>query len=178
MKNKLLLIIAIAVVAIGGYMVFSSFGNDSASDIPSDDVKQLVAEYSANTKTNLAASITSNELILIEKNGKKQTFDLPKDEFFVSIAPFYEQTHPCEIHSLTGCRGELAKEEFHVYIEDKDGNIIVNEKMTSLDNGFIDLWLPRDNTFFAKIEKDGKISELTFSTFAGDKTCITTMQLL
>lgn len=50
--------------------------------------------------------------------------------------------------------------------------------MTSLENGFIDLWLPRDKTFQVKIEYDGKVTEQEISTFEGDNTCITTMQLI
>src|SRR5699024_11690022 len=60
------------------------------------------------------------------------------DEFFVSIAPFVETTHPCTNHSLTGCQGELVEKEFDVYIEDEEGNVVVDETMTSLKNGFID----------------------------------------
>ena len=51
-------------------------------------------------------------------NGKKLLYDLPKNEFFVSIAPYVNQTHPCTDHSLTSCQGEMIEKEFDVYIED------------------------------------------------------------
>src|SRR5690625_7008855 len=72
-------------------------------------------------------SITSEELIVTDSNDKETTYDLPEDEFFVSIAPFVETTHPCTNHSLTGCQGELVEKEFDVYIEDEEGNVVVDE---------------------------------------------------
>lgn len=79
---------------------------------------------------------------------------------------------------MTGCQGELVEKEFDVYIEDEDGNVIVDEKMKSQQNGFIDLWLPRDNKFKTRIESEGKSVESQISTFENDQTCITTMQLM
>jgi hypothetical protein len=78
---------------------------------------------------------------------------------------------------LTGCQGELADKEFDVYIEDTEGNVILNEKVKSQANGFFDLWLPRDETYQIKIKYDGKTSESEISTFENEGTCITTMQL-
>src|SRR5699024_2081533 len=98
-------------------------------------------------------------------------------EFFVSIAPFIKETHPCEIHSLTGCQGEMVNEEFDVYLEDVEGNVVLDETIQTEANGFIDLWVPRDETYRITITYDGKTAEEEFSTFENDKTCITTMQL-
>lgn len=70
------------------------------------------------------------------------------------------------------------EKEFNVYIEDEEGNVVVDDTLTSFANGFIDLWLPRDRIYQVKIEYDGKAAESTISTFDGDNTCITTMQLL
>ncbi|RSD27819.1 hypothetical protein EJA10_08585 [Mesobacillus subterraneus] len=79
---------------------------------------------------------------------------------------------------MTGCQGEMADNDFDVYIEDQEGNVIVDEKMTAHQNGFIDLWLPRDQKFKTKIEHNGKSVESEISTFKDDPTCITTMQLM
>lgn len=88
-----------------------------------------------------------------------------------------ENTHPCATHSLTGCQGELTDDEFKVYIEDSEGNVIVDQEMKSLSNGFIDLWLPRDKKYNVTIEQDGKAAKSELSTFKSDNTCVTTMQL-
>jgi hypothetical protein len=45
---------------------------------------------------------------------------------------------------LTGCQGELVEKTFNVFIEDMDGNVILEKELESQSNGFIDLWLPRD----------------------------------
>lgn len=69
-------------------------------------------------------------------------------------------------------------EQFDIYIEDSEGNIIVDETLESQGNGFIDLWLPREQMYHIKIELEGKTVESEFSTFENDGTCITTMQLI
>ncbi len=79
---------------------------------------------------------------------------------------------------MTGCQGEMANKEFDVYIEDKEGNVILDETMTAQSNGFIDLWLPRDKSYKVTIKQGGKTVESEISTFEGDNTCITDMQLI
>ena len=63
-------------------------------------------------------------------------------------------------------------------IKDEEGNTVLDKEIKSLKNGFIDLWLPRNQTFQVEIEYEGKIAKSTISTFEGDNTCITTMQLI
>ncbi|MET3506418.1 CueP family metal-binding protein [Halalkalibacter oceani] len=152
--------------------------NESPSNkTEAQDIKTMVQDYSVGNFDDVSASITSGELIVTDNKNKETTYDLPADEFFVSIAPFINTTHPCTNHSLTSCQGELVEKDFDVYIEDEDGHVIVDETMTSLANGFIDLWLPRDKTYQVKMEYEGKTTESEISTFEGDNTCITTMQL-
>lgn len=165
-------------------LVLAACNNDSSAPEKEEtpvkeqqDIKEQVHAYSIGEFEETTASITSHEL-LVTNDGKKTSFDLPEDEFFVSIAPFVETTHECAIHSLTGCQGELVEKDFDVQIQDEEGNVVIDETMTSLENGFIDLWLPRDQTYQVKIEYDGKKSESELSTFEGDNTCITTMQLI
>ncbi len=173
--KKQALTLVIALLAI--FLV--ACNSDSSKDPDNKDIKKQVHEYSVGSfDETVNASITSHELIVQEDGVTKETYDLPADEFFVSIAPFETKTHECAVHSLTGCQGELVEEVFDVQITDEKGKKIVDEKMTSLENGFIDLWLPRDQEFTVKIQKDDKLVESTISTFEGDNTCITTMQLL
>lgn len=74
--------------------------------------------------------------------------------------------------------GEMVSEQFDVYIEDTEGNVLVDDTLKTEANGFIDLWLPRQQSFQIKIEHQGKTVESEFSTFENDGTCITTMQLI
>lgn len=156
-------------------MVLSACGNDTGD--AQADVKEQVHSYSVEDHGDIEASITSEELVVTDGDEVTKT-SLPEDEFFVSVAPFVEMTHPCAVHSLTGCQGEMTEETFNVKITDESGNTVVDEEMTSFENGFIDLWLPREQTFTVEIEHDGKTSESEISTFEGDDTCITTMQLV
>ena len=99
--------------------------------------------------------------MVVEKDNKEVNYDLPDDEFYVSIAPFINETHPCMFHSLTGCQGELVNTPLDVYIEDTDGNVLIGDIIESFDNGFIDLWLPRDQEFKVIITLDDKQVEST-----------------
>lgn len=172
MKKSLLVALGLLLTLV---LVACNSSNESNGK-EEQDIKEKVHEYSVGTFEDVTASITSHELIVTD-NGKETSFDLPEDEFFVSIAPFVGTTHECAIHSLTGCQGELVEKDFDVYIEDEEGNVVLDKTVASLENGFIDLWLPRDQTFQVKIAYDGKTVESEISTFKGDNTCITTMQL-
>lgn len=142
------------------------------------DIKALVHDYSIGNIKNQTASITSTQLIVHENDDSELIYDLPKEEFFVSIAPFIDETHPCMNHSLTGCQGEMIDKDLAFHIEDEDGQVIIDETFNSGTNGFVDLWLPRNQTYRVKITYDGKETESDISTFKEDGTCITTMQLM
>lgn len=72
----------------------------------------------------------------------------------------------------------MVEKDFNIYIEDMEGNIIFDETMRTQANGFIDLWLPRKQTFHVKITHEDKQVESEISTFDNDGTCITNMQLM
>ncbi|MFJ7951463.1 CueP family metal-binding protein [Lysinibacillus sp. NPDC096418] len=177
MKLKMFAATLFATVVLGACNGESSNVENSVKEMGTQNIKELVAEYSGNKATDESASITSSQLIVTDQEGKEFTYALPKDEFFVSIAPYVNQTHPCTNHSLTGCQGEMANKEIDVYIEDSKGNVLVDESMKTPANGFIDLWLPRDETYSIKMEHEGKMVDSKFSTSDNDGTCITTMQL-
>lgn len=175
MKFKLIaMLLLIAALSVG-------CSNESVSENKevqqTSDIKELVNDYTVGNAQAASASITSSELIVTGEDKEVTTHALPEDEFFVSIAPFNKVTHPCDVHSLTGCQGELVEEDFDVLIEDSKGNIVLNENKKTEANGFIDLWLPRDETFTVTIKQDGKETTSEITTFDGDNTCITTMQL-
>lgn len=177
MRSKLWGATGAVVVAVGVYLYAGGIEKDAAAEKDTLNIKQLVQEYSTGIIKDQSASITSQQLIVTDNDNKTITYDLPQDEFFVSIAPYVENTHPCATHSLTGCQGELTEGEFSVYVEDAEGSVIVDQTMKSQSNGFIDLWLPRDKKYKVTIEHDGKTAKSELSTFESDDTCVTTMQL-
>ena len=160
-------------VLVGLTLIVAGCGNDSAGiDF---DIKEYVAELSASNIVE-SASITDKDLI-VQDDGDEDTYELPDDEFFVSIAPYLTYTHPCEIHSLTGCQGELVSEQMYVKITDEDGEVYVDEPLTTLANGFYDFWFPRDKNYTIDISFEGKSVSYDFSTFEGDPTCLTELPL-
>lgn len=171
MRKKLMVGIGILILLL----LTACNTNETKEEIK--NIKEVVHDYTVGTFDNVSASITSHELIVTDEKQKQTRYELPEDEFFVSIAPFMEVTHDCAIHSLTGCQGELVEEDFDVYIEDEDGNVVVDETITTFENGFIDLWLPRDRTYQVEIKQEDKVAVQELSTFKDDITCITTMQL-
>lgn len=140
-------------------------------------LRQLVHDLSVGKVQAASASISSTELVVTDGKGERTVYGLPEDAFFVSIAPYYEHTHPCAIHSLTGCQGELPRTSFDLAVEDESGAMILKKTVVTPDNGFIDLWLERDKTFRVTISRDGHRAVQHISTFEGDPTCITTMRL-
>ncbi|GJM71109.1 hypothetical protein HMSSN036_33250 [Paenibacillus macerans] len=120
----------IVVAALGTYYIFTGSAEKEAATVRLDaqSLKQLVHDYSADNLQAQSASITARQLVVTDEGKGSTAYELPEDEFFVSIAPYLEQTHPCDIHSLTGCQGELADQEFDVSIADLEGNTILDQK--------------------------------------------------
>ncbi|HEC1650621.1 copper-binding periplasmic metallochaperone CueP [Yersinia massiliensis] len=122
-----------------------------------------------------SASVTGTELKL--SDGQQQfTFPLG-DKFYLSFAPFVNQTHPCFNHSLSGCRGEMAETTFDVKITDNTGKVIVQDKLTSYSNGFIGVWLPRNIEGTIEVSYQGLKAVSPFATQAESQTCMTTLHL-
>ncbi len=87
---------ALGIAAAASFMLAACGGADSdqaSQENSPKDVKQLVHDYSVGKKTADSASITSEQLI-VEDGKDRKVYSLPKDEFFVSIAPYVHETHP------------------------------------------------------------------------------------
>lgn len=144
--------------------------------------KPLVDELEAvsldDRRDDLIASVREDHLAVIEAATEEEAaLPLPEDEFYLSIAPYVQQTHPCGYHSLTTCVGELPNTDFDVLIVDDEGETILDETVTSEDNGFFGLWLPRDIEGEVTIEYDGLSVTGPFTTTGEAKTCETDLQL-
>lgn len=127
--------------------------------------------------SNYLASIRANKVVFITEDDEL-ALPLPDDKFYISIAPFRENTHPCTFHSLTTCQGELTGEDFEVEVVDGQGEVILSESRTSFENGFIGLWLPRDIDGTITItDGAGNSGQVKFTTDDTGATCITDLQL-
>ncbi|MFD4991299.1 CueP family metal-binding protein [Cellulosimicrobium cellulans] len=140
-------------------------------------VDRLEGLETADRPTDLVASVRAAELVLADE-AYETTVPLPEDTFYLSVAPFVDETHECFYHSLTTCQGELADEPVSVTVVDAaTGEVLVEEDTTLGANGFVGLWLPRDVDAELRVEHEGRVGTTTVSTGADDPTCLTTIQL-
>jgi len=140
-------------------------------------VDRLEGLETADRPTDLVASVRAAELVLADESYET-TVPLPEDTFYLSVAPFVDQTHECFYHSLTTCQGELAGEPVSVTVVDAaTGDVLVEEDTTLGANGFVGYWLPRDVDAELRVEHDGRVGTTTVSTRDDDPTCLTTLQL-
>lgn len=126
---------------------------------------------------DLKASVRPTELQLTW--GKKEyDLPLPSDRFYLSVAPYLDQTHECFHHSLTTCKGELGGKQVRVRVTDSsDGSVLVDEDQTTFANGFVGFWLPRDIRGTVEITYAGHQGRATFATDDAAPTCLTTLHL-
>lgn len=153
----------------------------SRYDLAGKDAVEIVDHLDrlegAQRPTQLMASVRPDELVLSD-DGSELSLPLPEDRFYVSVAPYVQQTHECFHHSLTTCQGELTDTEVQVTVTDStSGKVLVDELTTTFANGFVGLWLPRDVAGTVAVTADGRTGEIPLTTGDDDPTCLTTLQL-
>lgn len=132
----------------------------------------------AERPTGLIASVRPSELVL--QPGSPDELILPTGDldFYLSIAPYVDQTHDCTFHSLTTCVGEQQGAAIEVLVTDTaTGEVVLRDTTQTASNGFIGVWLPRDRELVVSLTSDAGTAEQTVKTGKSDLTCLTTMQL-
>lgn len=94
MKAKIFLPILFLSAALVGCGQAGSDDEAVLKEKKVDNIRELVSDYSSNKTTKDTASITSQELIVKKSDGSESTYDVSKEDFFVSIAPYVNETHP------------------------------------------------------------------------------------
>lgn len=127
--------------------------------------------------TEYMASIRPDELVL--SDGEQEVaLQMPQDSFYLSVAPYVDQTHDCFYHSLTTCQGELINEDLEVRITNAaTGEVLVDQTVTTFENGFAGFWLPRDVDGLIEVTYGGQVGAVDFSTSDDGATCLTALQL-
>lgn len=126
----------------------------------------------------LAASILPTTVLLQPDQPGELAIPIPEGEFYLSLAPYRTQTHPCTFHVPTSCLGELRNVDVQLRItEVSSGEVIVDKQARTADNGFVGVWLPRDGEFVVAATVDGDTGTQTVTTGDEDPTCLTTLQL-
>lgn len=167
-----------------------------SSAVASADAAALLAEYGLGGKdtvqvidhldrldleqraaADLKASVRPHELVL-SRGAQQVSLAVPSDLFYLSVAPYVNETHDCFHHSLTTCKGELAAQDVGVRIVDETHDkVLVDEVRTTFANGFVGFWLPRDINGILQITYGGKSSQTEITTAAESPTCLTTLRL-
>lgn len=196
-RSRLRLCATMTALATSAVLLLSGCaGADSKSSPSAGSGQSLVAEHGlddldareiikrldtlpvTDRSTELIASIKPDELVLTDEQNSQTTLPMPEDDFYVSIAPYAEQTHECYFHSLTTCLGELANTDVDVTVVNaKSGETILDETLTTYDNGFIGLWLPRDIDATLTVSTGDRTAKQDISTRLDDPTCLTALQL-
>lgn len=165
-----------AAVAPGGS------GTDAILDelgVAGKDATQVVEALDQTTgerRRDVLASVRYDSVVLKDAT-REASVPLPDGRFYLSVAPYLEQTHDCFFHSLTTCTGELAGQDVDVTITDATGKALVDGKFTTYANGFVGFWLPRDITGTITVSADGRTATSPISTGPDAPTCLTTLQL-
>lgn len=161
-------------------------GNDSLlreHGLTGMDARQIIDRLDAmpvaQRPAGLMAAVHPDSLVLSDGAGRQSVLPLPQEEFYVSVAPYSQQTHDCYFHSLTTCQGELANESLKVTVTEKSsGQVLIDDEERTFGNGFVGLWLPRGIEATLRIEHEGKTASQLISTAnADDPTCLTTLRL-
>ena len=178
--SKIVVFVAIAVVAVGFFTLNKPINQSDTAflekyGLSGLTVQEIVQKLDSTTSdpAGLKASIDSKHLVLMDDRAEVR-LALPKDEFYLSFAPYLTQTHPCAIHSLASCRGELVNREVFAVILDRTGKEIVRSNFTTMENGFVGLWLPRNIDGTLTVSYNGLVAQAPIKTHAGSDTCLTT----
>ncbi len=92
MKRKIFAVIGLAFVSVATYMFVA---NDESTSIENENIKEMVLDFSVgNIKEGQSASISSHQLVVTDSDGSQLSYDISNENFFVSIAPYVDQTHP------------------------------------------------------------------------------------
>jgi hypothetical protein len=78
---------------------------------------------------------------------------------------------------MSSCQGELPETTFNVRAIDQSGSKLFDGSITTLRNGFFELWLPRHRSIQLSIQGLGRKAKGQIGTYNGSNTCITTFQL-
>jgi hypothetical protein len=94
------------------------------------------------------------------------------DMFYLAVGLYENETHPCPTHEIT-CLAEFKSAPLNFTIVSLDGTYIMSETIITDDNGFFDLYLPKNKEYISTFTIDGKSGGGAFTTKKGASNCIT-----
>ncbi len=94
MKRRFIGLTLLATIMLAACSGGNTNEETSSKKGETENIKELVHDYSTGKIKDHTASITSKQLIVTDSDESQLTYELPEDEFFVSIAPYVNETHP------------------------------------------------------------------------------------
>ncbi|MEX2442507.1 MAG: CueP family metal-binding protein [Alkalispirochaeta sp.] len=158
----------------------AQFGTSLREELRSATAQEAldIANRLRKDEPSIHTTLTAEHVEFVFPDGRNVGVPVDTSEMIVSVAPYRLRTHPCAIHSISGCQGDITDRPFEVAVYDRDGELVVNRTITTGDNGFFEIALPRDSEFLVSVESNLGRAERLVGTHADDPTCITDMQLL
>ena len=145
---------------IATFQAFPSGGRSYETALENADAAQSIAIANRwkGSEKEIKSFVNSQEVVFQFPGGEVKKIQLPDDKMMVAVAPYKEKTHECATHYFSSCQAELVQETFSVRAVDQEGNVLVDQPMTTLQNGFFELWLPRNRTIIAERARRGSES--------------------
>ena len=122
--------------------------------------------------------VTDRALEAVWPDGRRASVPLPQNRMYVAVAPYIRTTHPCATHVISSCQGELPGRTFVVTARTREGQVVYRGTLTSLSNGFVELWLPRGLELVLEVASGKFKGTGAISTRPNAPTCITTIRLM
>ncbi len=183
MKGNNRLFVALAAVAAFSAVAWAQDSQPAPSPEALSRLSPEAAMATANSwgmqaeANKVTSYVTSREIRFEFPGGRKTAVALPQNRMVVAIAPYMAKTHACSGHYMSSCKAELPGTSARVTAVDANGEAVLVLETSTLPNGFLELWLPRDREIDVTIEARGLRATGRVSTFDGSNTCITTMRL-
>lgn len=179
--NKKMAIYGMIVMGIIATVIFIPRGVNpiiKSQGLEGKSIQEMVAilEDRVINPDELIVSITGKELTFTTPSSNHR-ISLKNEQFYLSVAPYVNQTHPCANHNLTTCRGELANRAFDVTVRDTNNLVIFQDTVMSYSNGFFGIWLPRNLEGTITVSHNGLSSSTEITTYSSSDTCLTTLKL-
>ena len=178
--KKFLFLFAFLFIAGIGIMLLSDESPSNTGgvyeiyDIENMGVEEMVESLDRQTLNGdiISAGILERELVISHADGEDR-YAIDEDKFYLSFAPYIDNTHPCHNHNLVTCRSELAGETVYVHIEGDDGTVLFDGEVELYDNGFKGIWLPSDIEATMTVEYNDLSVTTPIATFDDSGTCLT-----
>jgi hypothetical protein len=177
-RTPLAPLLVASVVWLAGSIAFAQAAAPSPSALEGLDARAAVELANAWKGSDVTTFATPEAVHFGFPDGTEVRVEMPEDVMLVSVAPYFTHTHPCATHFMSGCQGELVDAPVHVQASLADGTVVIDELMPTMANGFIDLWLPRDQAVELHLRLGDFVTTGRVATFADSWTCITTLQFM